>query len=172
MPMAAAAESPAATGGPRTIALVDDHQLVRVALQIALRERPDLRLVGGFATVEALLQAEVEPALVLLDLRLGDGSSPAQNVQRIRETGAEVLVFTSGEDSYLVREALQADVLGVLRKSASVQALVEAVDRAARGLPVVTSDWAHAVELDPRLSDAGLSPQEARVLQRFADGAN
>lgn len=156
---------------PRAIVSVDDHQVMGYALQAALHGRPDLRLVGAYPTVDALLRADRGPALALLDLRLGDGSSPTDNVRRIREAGGDVLVFTSGDDAHLVREALRTDVLGVLRKSAPVPVLIEAVERAARGLPVVTSDWAHALETDPRLDHAGLSPKEARVLQRFADGA-
>ena len=151
--------------------MVDDHQLVGLALATTMASSTDLTLVGAFPTVDALLRKQARPELVLLDLRLADGSSPANNVRRIRDAGGEVLVFTSAEDAYLVREALHADVLGVLRKSTPVEVMVHAIGRAARGLPVVTSEWAHAVESDPQLSDAGLSPQESRVLQLFADGA-
>jgi DNA-binding NarL/FixJ family response regulator len=151
--------------------LVDDHQLVGLALVTALGASSDLRLAGAYPTVEALLRKHPRPELVLLDLRLADGSSPANNVRRIREAGGEVLVFTSAEDAYLVREALHADVLGVLRKSTPVEVMINAIGRAARGMPVVTSEWAHAVESDPRLSHAALSKQESRVLQLFADGA-
>lgn len=156
------------TGG---VALVDDHQLVGLALRTAFGTNPRLLLVGVHPTVDALLESAASPALVLLDLRLADGSSPATNVARIRETGAGVLVFTSGEDAHLVREALRADVLGLLRKSAPVPVITYAVERAVLGMPVMSSEWAHAVENDPLIADAGLSPREAEVLQLFADGA-
>ncbi|MGT2425269.1 LuxR C-terminal-related transcriptional regulator [Amnibacterium kyonggiense] len=162
---------PPAARAPRDVALVDDHQLVGLALVAALGSSSDLKLLGAYPTVDALLRKQARPGLVLLDLRLADGSSPSSNVRRIREVGGEVLVFTSAEDAYLVREALHADVLGVLRKSTPVEVMIHAIGRAARGLPVVTSEWAHAVESDPQLSDAALSPQESRVLQLFADGA-
>jgi two-component system response regulator DevR len=163
--------TPSTHGGPRQIALVDDHQLVGLALVTALGSSSDLKLTGAFPTVEALLRKLPQPELVLLDLRLADGSSPASDVRRIREAGGQVLIFTSAEDAYLVREALHADVLGVLRKSAPIEVMINAICRAARGMPVMTSEWAHAVESDPLLSDAGLSKQESRVLQLFADGA-
>ncbi|WP_375405907.1 LuxR C-terminal-related transcriptional regulator [uncultured Amnibacterium sp.] len=162
---------PAPPGATSSVTLVDDHPLVGYALLAALDGRSDLRLGGTYATVDALLSAHARPGLVLLDLRLADGSSPSDNAQRIRDAGGEVLVFTSAEDAYLVREALRADVLGVLRKSTPVEVMITAIEQAATGLPVVTSEWAHALESDPRLPDAALSPQEARVLQLFADGA-
>ncbi len=169
--MNASASSPPAADAPHQVTLVDDHQLVGLALMTALGASTDLKLAGAFPTVEALLRKHSSPELVLLDLRLADGSSPASNVRRIREAGGEVLVFTSAEDAYLVREALHADVLGVLRKSTPVEVMIHAIGRAARGLPVMTSEWAHAVESDPQLADAALSKQESRVLQLFADGA-
>lgn len=167
----ASAPVPAAQEVPRRISLVDDHQLVGLALITAFASRSDLRLDGSYTTVDALLRAQPRPGLVLLDLRLADGTSPAGNVRRIREAGGEVLAFTSGEDAYLVQEALRAEVLGILRKSTPVEMMTYAIGRAARGLPVMTSEWAHAVENDPQLHDAALSPQESRVLQLFADGA-
>jgi two-component system response regulator DevR len=156
---------------PGRIALVDDHQLVGLALRAAFAPNPTLDLVGVHPTVDALLHADAHPALVLLDLRLADGSSPVGNVQRIRETGAGVLAFTSGEDVHLVREALRADVLGLLRKSAPVEIITHSIERAVRGQPVMSSEWAHAVESDPLIEGAGLSRQEANVLRLFADGA-
>lgn len=168
--MDAAVASSAASRTPYRVTLVDDHQLVGVALLSALSHQVSLRLDGSYPTVDALLHRQPSPSLVLLDLRLSDGSSPADNVRRIRDAGGDVLVFTSAEDAYLVREALRADVLGVVRKSAPIEVVIHAIGRAAQGLPVVTSEWAHALENDPRSSDAGLSPQESRVLQLFADG--
>jgi two-component system response regulator DevR len=169
--MDAAASSYANAGVARSVALVDDHQLVGFALLAALGNRTDLQLQGSHPTVDALLRSQPRLGLVLLDLRLADGSSPGDNVRRIREAGGDVLVFTSAEDAFLVREALRADVLGVLRKSTPVELVLYAIGRAAHGLPVITSEWAHALESDPRLPDAALSRQEARVLQLFADGA-
>ncbi len=151
--------------------MVDDHPLVGLALRAAFGASPRLQLIGVHPTVDALLQSGGSPALVLLDLRLADGSSPATNVARLRAAGAGVLAFSSGEDAHLVREALRADVLGLLRKSAPVPVITYAVERAVLGMPVISSEWAHAVESDPQIDEAGLSPREAEVLQLFADGA-
>ena len=153
------------------LAVVDDHHLVHLGLRSALAHRRDLHLAGGFCTVAELLAARTAAELVLLDLRLADGSSPAENVRRLRDSGMTVLVFTSGEDPYLMREALRSDVLGVVRKSAPIDEVVRAVLQVAAGRPLMTAEWAHAVEHDPILRRAGLSGQEERVLRRFADGA-
>lgn len=152
------------------MAVVDDHQLVQVGLRTALERHRMLHFVGGYRSVDHLLAAGVWPALVLLDLRLADGSSPASNVQRLRDAGAEVLLFTSGEDPFLVRQALRTEVLGLLPKSATMEEVVRSVVRAASGRQVVTAEWAHALDHDPLRSRAGLSGQEERVLRLFADG--
>lgn len=153
------------------VAVVDDHEIVDLAVQAAVDALPRLRLAGSARTVDALLEQRLGAGLVLLDLRLADGSSPTANVRRLREAGSHVLAFTSGESPYLMRLALQSDVLGVVRKSEPLDSLVLALERASAGLPVVTTEWAHAIETDPRLPRARLSAQEARVLTRFADGA-
>ena len=159
-------------GGPKLdLAVVDDHHLVHLGLRTALAHRRELHLLGGYATVDELLAARLPVALVLLDLRLADGSSPAANVRRLRDAGRSVLVFTSGEDPFLMREALRSDVLGVVRKSQPIEEVVEAVLQVASGHPLMTTEWAHAVERDPIVRRAGLSAQEERVLRLFADGA-
>lgn len=61
-------------------------------------------------------------------------------------------------------------MLGVIRKSAPADDFTEGLRRAARGEVVVSADWAAAIDSDPELAEAVLSPQEGRVLQRYASG--
>ena len=154
------------------VALVDDHEIVDFAVEAAVARIPRLRLAGSGRTVDSLLQKRLGAGLVLLDLRLADGSSPAQNVELLRAAGSQVLAFTSGESPYLMRLALQTDVLGVVRKSEPLDTLTRAIELASAGRPVVTAEWAHTIETDPDTRRAALSEQEARVLTRFADGAS
>ncbi|MFD1720120.1 LuxR C-terminal-related transcriptional regulator [Amnibacterium endophyticum] len=161
----------ATTTSSTLVALIDDHEIVDYAVEAAVAAIPRLRLAGSARTVDDLLARRLGAGLVLLDLRLADGSSPAANIRRLRTAGSQVLAFTSGESPYLMRLALQSDVLGVVRKSEPLAALVHAIELASAGRPVVTGEWAHAIETDPAVGQARLSAQEARVLTRFADGA-
>jgi DNA-binding NarL/FixJ family response regulator len=111
-----------------------------------------------------------QPELVVLDLRLADGSSPIGNVERLVAAGARVVAFTSGENPYMVRLAARAPVLGIVRKSAPIATLVDTLLRGAVGEPVMSTELASAMESDPDLNRAGLSRQEQQVLTLFATG--
>ncbi|WP_327119588.1 response regulator transcription factor [Nocardia sp. NBC_01730] len=158
---------------PRRIGLVEDHESVAIGLAAMLAPEPDLDLVLASGTVPDLLTA-VDGApqldLVVLDLRLADGSTPEDNVRALRDRGIEVLVFTGADNVFLVRSAARAGVLGVVRKSEDVPTVVAAVRRAASGEQVVTTDWAAAIDGDPQLSDVGLSPRQEEVLTLYASG--
>ncbi|WP_062991093.1 response regulator transcription factor [Nocardia anaemiae] len=158
---------------PRRIGLVEDHESVAIGLAAMLAPEPDLDLVLTAGTVPELLAAAANSApldLVVLDLRLADGSSPEDNVRALRNRGVEVLVFTGADNAFLVRAAAKAGVLGVVRKSEDVPTVVAAVRRAASGELVVTTDWAAAIDGDPQLSDVGLSPRQEEVLTLYASG--
>ncbi|HEX4443150.1 MAG TPA: response regulator transcription factor [Galbitalea sp.] len=159
-----------ATPGVVSVALVDDHEIVGVALRATIAELPGLEYAGTVATVDELLAREPKPHLVLLDLRLADGSSPVRNVELLTDAGIRVLGYTSGESPFLVRAAAGTAMLGIIRKSESVATLSDALQKAAHNEPVVSADWASALDTDPALKSAGLSAQEQRVLTLFAGG--
>jgi two-component system response regulator DevR len=157
-------------GRPARVALVDDHAIVEVAFRAALADIASVEFVGISPTVRELLSEHRDAELVVLDLRLADGSSPISNVKALREQGMRVIAYTSGEDPYLVRLAARTDVLGIVRKSAPVNVLLETIRAAVDGHALMSTEWAAAIDADPELSDARLSPQEESVLAMFATG--
>lgn len=161
---------PDAAAGRRRIGLVEDHESVAVGLRAILSDEADLELVAVTTTVDELVGLGHRLDLVVLDLRLGDGSSPRSNVERLHSVGVQVLVYTGAENPFLVRSAARAGVLGVVRKSEPAAAIVSAIRRAASGGQVVTTDWAAAIDGDPHLPDVGLSPRQREVLALYASG--
>jgi DNA-binding NarL/FixJ family response regulator len=155
---------------PYRVGSIDDHQLVSIAISSMLAPLEGIRFTGSADSIDGLLATGPLPDLVILDLRLGDGSSPLANVHRLHDLGASVLIFTSGESPFLLRLVAQANVLGIIRKSAPEAEFVDGVRRAARGKPVMSTDWATAVDSDPDLDMARLTPQEKRVLEKYASG--
>lgn len=155
---------------PTRVALVDDHAIVEVALRAALADVPSVQFLGVSPTVDELLTEHPEAELVVLDLRLADGSSPISNVASLNERGIRAIAYTSGEDPYLVRLVARTPVLGIVRKSAPVGVLLETVRAAADGQALMSTEWAAAIDADPELTDARLSPQEESVLALFATG--
>ena len=161
---------PVSSSRPTLVALVDDHAIVEVAFRAALADIASVEFVGISPTVHELLAEHPDAELVVLDLRLADGSSPISNVSTLREHGMRVIAYTSGEDPYLVRLAARTDVLGIVRKSAPVGVLLETIRAAVDGQALMSTEWAAAIDADPELSDARLSPQEESVLAMFATG--
>lgn len=154
----------------RGVAIVDDHALVGLAVGPLIDAEPGLRFLGC-ATGLADLEAQgLRPDLVVLDLLLRDGSTPVDNVRAIRALGAEVLVLTSGESRFLVREALRTPALGVVRKSAPAASIVAAIVRASTGQLVVDAEWAITLDDDPEFRSAPLTDREREVLSLYASG--
>lgn len=153
------------------VALIDDHEIVAQGFAKLFAELDRVEVVATVATVDELLVRVQGVDLVILDLRLADGSTPADNVTRLRETGANVLAFTGDSDPSLVRSAAYGGVLGVVRKSEPVDVLQEAVLRALDGEPTASFEWAAALDGDPQLADAGLSAREREALALYAAGA-
>lgn len=157
-------------GATQRVAVVDDHELVAIGVQNLVESADGLVFARHVTSVTELVRRMRDAELVVLDLSLRDGTDPGDNVRQIRDWGAHVLVLTSGEDPYLVRNASRAEVLGIVRKSTPREALVEALLTAARGDLVPTTEWASALDTDPLLDGAPLTAREREVLSLYASG--
>lgn len=156
----------------RTIRLahVDDHETVRLGFASLIADEDDLSIVAGGETVDAILPALGLVDLVVLDIRLSDGSTIAHNLGVLHGLGARVLAFTAADDPADLRAASRAGVLGIVRKSDSRDAILDAVRRTSGGEAIATTEWAAALDSDPDLASARLSPKEQEVLALYASG--
>lgn len=165
-----AADTDMAVPAPLRIALVEDHKLVALGFADLISANARLRLVASVGTVRQIPEEAWPLDLVVLDLRLDDGSSPADNVRAVHDRGAEVLVLTGGENAALARSAAAAGVLGIVRKSEPLPTIMDAIVQAAQGQTIPTTDWAAALDADENLADAGLSDRERQILALYASG--
>jgi two-component system response regulator DevR len=152
------------------VALIDDHDIVAVAVESVVARVDGLEYIGSAATVPELLTAHPVVDIAILDLRLQDGSSPVSNVERLVEAGARTIVLTSGESPFLVRSVAKSPIFALVRKSAPRELLAEALRTVASGDMELSTEWAAAMDADPQLDAARLSAQEQRVLALFARG--
>ena len=158
---------------PLRVAAVDDHPALLAGLQLELARLDDafVFVATGPTVPDLLAQLAGAPApdVVLLDLRLGDGSEPAGNVAALVERGSRVLVYTEGRQHAEALQALQAGAQGVLLKDRPVATVAEALRSVADGDTVSSAETAAALQVDDTLT-SHLSPQERRVLELYAGG--
>jgi DNA-binding NarL/FixJ family response regulator len=128
---------------PITVVVVDDEQLIRGALAQAMT-RGGLELVGEAANArEALtLVVDLRPDVVLMDLRLPDGSG-VRTIERLGllAPASRILVLTRTEQNRVV-EAIVAGATGYILKTAPPDAIVAAVEATAAGESVISSEIA------------------------------
>ena len=147
----------------RAVVTIDDHQVMGLGVRDVLLDAGVADEVLWFPGLSA---AELpEGVVVVLDLRLGDGSSPRANIAALFEAGHPVVVYTSAESPYLVREAVEAGALSIVRKSAPTDELVSAVGAAARGETVPCLEWAAALDADGDFVKEHLTSTEAFIFK-------
>ncbi|MGN8553524.1 UNVERIFIED_CONTAM: response regulator transcription factor [Microbacterium sp. SLM126] len=157
------------------VALIDDHESVRLGLEAACARAGEKDVVFSGSSVTAYLtwraRTGAPPAdVVVLDLTLGDGTTVTENVRRLVLDGSSVIIHSVADRPAAVREALAAGAAGVVSKSSRIDDVIAAVTTVARGEPLNNVEWASAVEGDREFADAQLSAREREVLRLYAAG--
>lgn len=153
------------------VAIVDDHEAVRVGLRAACRDA-GYDVVADSAGVAPLIEAlgDQRVDVVVLDLSLGDGVTVSDNVRTLLATGSAVLVHSIADRVAAVRESLAAGASGVIAKSAPMSSVVAAIATVARGDALNNVEWASAIEADGDFAKAQLGRRERDVLNLYASG--
>lgn len=151
--------------------LVEDQTVLREGLRQLIESEPGLTVAGEAGTVRdgIALAKQLQPDLLLLDLKLSDGSGleVARQVLAQREAPA-VLILSTYEDVALVKAALDLGVSGFMPKSAAFAEIVAAVRAAAAGGVVLHQSL--ALKVAARTTRDDLNPEELRMLRLVADG--
>ena len=166
---------------PVQVLLVDDHDVVRAGLR-AIFSRAGIEVVGEAGTVAEAIEeaARLDPDVVLMDVRLPDGSGvTACREIRAANPRISILFLTAfADDSALLATAF-ASAGGFLPKEIGAENLIQAVKSVASGLSVLDPSAVHRIMEHLRTigamsgnetEDERLSKQERRVLTLVAEG--
>ena len=164
------------------VLLVDDHEVVRRGLQAILERNHDISVIGEAGTVAAAVReaARLQPDVVVMDLRLPDGSG-VEACRQIRDASdaIKVLILTSHADEDALFSAVLAGASGYVLKDLDPTGILKAILDVGRGGSLLDPQLATRV-LDRMRRGAGqhpaddpfesLSPQENRILEMIGGG--
>ncbi|WP_436760027.1 response regulator transcription factor [Streptosporangium sp. V21-05] len=126
---------------PVRVVIVDDDQLVRMALRLIVDGEPDLTVVAEAADGDTAITVvdEQRPDVVLMDVRMPgrDGLSATRELLT-RPAPPRVLMLTTFDSDDLVLGALRAGALGFVLKDTPPARILDAVRAVANGDPVLS----------------------------------
>ncbi len=166
---------------PIRLLIVDDHEVVRIGLRAVLDLTPGMQIVGECSRKSDVkrLTLQLKPDIILLDIRLPDGSGveAARDILAIRPR-TRILFLTSFADEHTVQEALLSGAHGYILKDIASTALIRTIKTVTAGEPLIDSRigkhaqvFLSGPDYQPGQSKRPLlSPQEQRLLPLVAQG--
>jgi len=164
-----------------TIALADDHQVVRNGLRVLLEAEPDFSVVGeaGDGLEAVRLVERLQPDVLVLDLMMPglNGLEVARQVSQ-RSPQTRVVILSMYDNEAYVLEALRAGAAAYVPKESTSAELVRAIREAVAGRRYLSPPLSErAIEIYmQRAESAALDPyetltaREREVLHLVAEG--
>lgn len=160
------------------IAILDDHELVRIGVATTLRDTPH-QITISVASAEdlfAALQQGTPCDILLLDLIM-PGTDGAEVAQRLRKEYPEVKIVVLSVDNreYTLIRLLQIGIDGFVSKRGSLDEVTRAIDAVAQGVPFYGRDIAILIRdiTDAKLNKqniAALTKREVEIIRACCDG--
>jgi two-component system, NarL family, response regulator NreC len=121
---------------PVRVVLAEDHPMMRRSLRLLLESEVDVEVVAeaiDLRTAEREVRRH-RPAVLVLDLRLRDGSSiEAIRLMREQAPRVQIVVLTMDDSPGYAEEALRAGAVGFVLKDTADAELGDAIRNAAAG---------------------------------------
>ena len=159
--------------GRLTIAIVDDHPLVREGLAARISAQADMEVCGEADDIESAMEMIVarRPALVIVDIALRDGHG-IDLIKRIVAAGinTRMLVVSAYDESLFAERALRAGALGYINKQELQGKVVEALRTVLRGERYLSTAMAQrliAQAIGSKAAAGGMEALTDRELQIF-----
>lgn len=168
---------PAGSNNRITVYLADDHPIYRAGLVEAVKNRPDLELVGEATDGRTALAEirELAPAVAVIDLAMPElsGFEVLNAIQRDK-LGTQVVVLSASTESENVFKAVAEGAVAYVPKEADREEVCDAIAAASRGSvvlsPEVQAGLASEIRLRGKEERTPLTPRESDVLTLTAEG--
>lgn len=158
---------------PINIAIFEDHPMMRQALEHNIvRHLPDAHIVYNGVSIgdfTAKISRDLQSTLAILDLDLGDGSEPVDNLATLVAHGLQVIVVSALAKAQLVRLMLKNGAAAFVSKNADPFSLKEAINATITGRQYMSPDIAVALLSDENAT-VNLSLKEREALSLYASG--
>lgn len=162
-----------------TVAVVEDHDIIRQTFREWIDSAPDFRCVCASATAEQAL-ADIprhRPDVVLMDIHL-PGESGIACTARLKELlpSVQVIMVTVYRNHDLIFQALQAGACGYLLKRSRPDEILEAIAEVRAGGAPMTGEIARLVVEAFQRKPTGpapseeLTPRELEILVLLSEG--
>jgi len=168
--------------GEIRVLIVDDHDLVRLALSEHLRREPNLTVVGTASTADEAIDKVIEyaPDVVLMDIDMPGliCFDAAKQISAIKSDTHIIFLSAFSHDSY-IQQALKVKARGYLTKCESPATVVAAIMEVMSGGAYFSEEVRSRIVVDKRgarLSEGSksrastLTKREIEVLRYVATG--
>jgi len=158
------------------ILLIEDHPIVRTACRLMLEAKGGVEIAEATTAASGLdIAASFSPDLVILDLRLPDGSGLDLLARLMSvEPDQRIIVFSMYEDPMFASRALQTGARGYITKNDDPDVFLQAIDKVGDGGTFLTTGMAEKIALMTAGLDGGtlrsLSTRERQVLGLLGRG--
>jgi DNA-binding NarL/FixJ family response regulator len=166
-----------------TVAIVEDNNDIRQALEQIIESSDDFTLAGSCITgEEALIKLpSLNPRVVLMDIGLGDGMNGIEVVRELKASNPEILFMmcTIYEEDEKIFEALRAGASGYILKKTQPAKLLEGITELIQGGAPMSSQIASkvvaafqnkSITTSTGSSLAVLSKRENEILEMLSTG--
>ena len=144
------------------VGVVDDHDLLVAGVRALLSSRNSpARFVTGAHTVDGLLECDEELDVVILDVRLDDGSTTEDNIRRLTTEGHNVLLHADMRHREATPMLNRSGAMGLVWKNEPARTLLNAIVAVAEGEHWISDTDSTMVDLTHR---------ETEVLRLYACG--
>lgn len=155
------------------ILLIDDHQLFSSGLGVLLQELSPGAQISTVATVAAAEEKTDPFDLIMLDLHLPD-TAGFDGLERLKLyfDATPVVVVSSEEDPYRIRECIKRGAMGFVPKTSSSVELFSAMKRILGGETYLPPTCVTGLgkQVDNHAKGVHLSPRQREVLMKVIQG--